>query len=116
MDSLILAYISDRMTDIGFGSFSFEPLVVVLNDAQKEVVIEGTNEYYYLLSKDLIAGVEIISDNNYFKSEDYYGSLEFGKTVEFTGQIKATCATRKCQQTIVLEFIRVIPQIKQDGK
>lgn len=116
MDSLILAYISQRMADLGFATYTFEPFVAVLNDCQKELQIEGTNEYYYLFSKDLATGTEIISDNNYFKAEDYYDSLEFAKTQEFTGQIKLSCSNWKCQQTIVLEFIRVLPQIANDGK
>ena len=116
MDSLILAYISQRMVDLGFCSYSFEPFVAVLNDYQKELQIEGTNEYYYLVSKDLATGTEIAADNNYFKAEDYYDSLEFAKIQEFTGQIKLSCPSWRCQQTIVLEFIRVLPQIASDGK
>lgn len=113
MDNLILAYISQRMTDLGFSTFSFEPFVVVLNESQKELLIEGTNEYYYLLSKDLVTGTEITADNNYFKAEDYYDSLEFAKTQEFTGQIKLSCNPWKCNQTIVFEFIRVIPEVSK---
>ncbi len=116
MDSLILSYITQRMAEMGYSNYTFEPFVAVLNDCQKELQIEGTNEYYYLVSKDLAAGTEITADNNYFKSEDYYDSLEFAKTQEFTGQIKLSCSNWKCLQTIVCEFIRVLPQIASDGK
>lgn len=116
MDSLILAYITQRMADLGYVTFSFEPFVAVLTDCQKELQFEGTNEYFYLVSKDLATGTEITADNNYFKVEDYYDNLEFAKTQEFTGQIKINCPNWKCQQTIVLEFIRVLPQIASDGK
>lgn len=116
MERLILAYISQRMADLGFATYTFEPFVAVLNECQKEVQIEGSNEYYYLVSKDLAAGTEISADNNYFKAEDYYDSLEFAKVQEFTGQIKVSCNSWKCQQTVVLEFIRVLPQIASDGK
>jgi hypothetical protein len=116
MDKLILAYIAQRMTDMGYSNYSFEPFIAVLNNNQKEIQIEGTNEYYYLMSKDLATGTEISSDNNYFKAEGFYDSLEFAKTQEFTGQIKMSCTNWNCQQTIVLEFIRVIPQISSDGK
>lgn len=116
MDSLILAYIAQRMADLGFSAYTFEPFVAVLDDCRKELQIEGTNEYYYLVSKDLATGTEIAADNNYFKAEDYYENLEFAKTQEFTGQIKLSCPNWKCQQVIVLEFIRVLPQIANDGK
>lgn len=116
MENLILAYIAQRMTDMGYSNYSFEPFFAVLNNNQKEIQIEGSNEYYYLLSKDLATGTEINSDNNYFKAEGFYDNLEFAKTQEFTGQIKLSCANWNCQQTIVLEFIRVIPQIISDGK
>ena len=115
MDNLILAYIAQRMTDIGYCSFSFEPFIVVLNESQKEFQIEGTNEFFYLLSKDLASGTEIVADNNCLKAEDYFDSLEFAKTQEFTGQIKLSCNPWKCNQTIVLEFLRVIPQIDNNG-
>jgi hypothetical protein len=111
MDFLIHAYIVQRMADMGYGPFSFEPFVVVLTNCQKEWQIEGTNEYYYLLSKDLPTGTEISADNNYFKAEDYYDSLEFAKTQEFTGQIGLSITGCKCPQTVVLEFIRVIPHV-----
>jgi hypothetical protein len=116
MDSLIIAYITQRMADMGYCSFSFEPFVAVLYDSQKELHIEGTNEYYYLVSKALVTGTEIIADNNYFKAEDYYDCLEFARTQEFTGQIKLSCSNWKYQQPIVFEFIRVLPKILNDGK
>ena len=65
MDNLILAYIAQRMADMGFCTYSFEPFVVVLSDCQKELKIEGTNEYYYLLSKDLASGTEIAPTGYY---------------------------------------------------
>ena len=113
MDNTILAYIAQRMTDLGYSSFSFEPYVAVLGDSQKELQIEGTNEYYYLLSKELVAGTEISADNNYFKAEAFYSNLDFARAQEFTGQIKLGCTSWKCNQTIVIEFIRVIPEVSK---
>lgn len=116
MDNLILAYIAQRMSEMGYSTYTFEPFVAVLSDCQKEIQIDSVNEYHYLISKNLATGTEIYADNNYFKADDYYASLEFAKTQEFTGQIKVSCSNWKYSQTIVLEFIRVLPQIAGDGK
>lgn len=110
MESLILEYIQRRMAGIGYPSYVFEPVVAVIGDAQKELAIEASNEYYFLVSKELPAGAEIVADNEYFKAGDHYSRLEFARTVAFTGQIKLGCQGWKCGQSVVFEFIRVIPQ------
>ncbi|HEY4789106.1 MAG TPA: hypothetical protein VIH57_23820 [Bacteroidales bacterium] len=107
MESFLVAYIAQRMADLGFQKYSYEPLVIILSNDQNEYLIEGMNEYYYLTTKALTPGTEISAGNNYFKVEDYYVNLDLSKVQEFTGQIKITFPQGGKQ---ALEFIRVIPQ------
>jgi hypothetical protein len=93
------------MQTIGFSKFSYEPIMVIMPIDQTEYVIEGTNEYYYLASKVLATGTEIEADNNYFKVDDSYSSLDYSRFQEFTGNI-----TIRMPQKLAIEFIRVIPQ------
>jgi len=109
MESFIMAYIARRMTDLGFKQYSFEPFTVVLSDAPQGYHIEGTNEYYYLVSKTLVKGTEISSGNNYFKVEDYHLTLDYSKIQEFTGQITITLPQGTGKGA--LEFIRVLPVV-----
>jgi hypothetical protein len=107
MDSFIIYYISQRMNSIGFTRFVYEPIMVIMPEGQQEYVIEGVNEYYYLTSRVLAAGIEIEADNNYFKADESYVNLDYSRFQEFTGQIKIKTPGGK----IAIEFIRVIPQI-----
>ena len=107
MYNFIIAYIANRMASIGHEKYAFEPFVVVLNENLREQQINGQNEYFFLTSVCVVPGTEISGDNHYFKSEDFYNSLEIGKIQEFTGNIKITCP--QCSRQ-ALEFIRVIPQ------
>lgn len=107
MNSFIIHYISQRMTSIGFNRFTYEPIMVIMPYDQYEYIIEGVNEYYYLVSRFLVAGTEIEADNNYFKVEESYVNLDYSRFQEFTGRIKVTFPQGVKQ---VIEFIRVIPQ------
>jgi hypothetical protein len=110
MDSFLLAYIAQRMGDLGFKKWSMEPILVVLYGeniaGNSEYVIEGQNEYYFLASK-LADQVEIYSDDNYYKSGGGYIEVLYSGIQEFTGQIRITYPN---WYTLSVEFIRVIPQ------
>ena len=111
MDSFLLAYIAQRMGDLGFKKWSMEPQLVILYGENistnlNEYVIEGQNEYYFLASK-LADQVEIYSDDNYYKSGGGYIEVNYSAIQEFTGQIRILYPN---WYTLSVEFIRVIPQ------
>jgi predicted protein tyrosine phosphatase len=107
MESYIIAYIAQRMANLGFMKYGFEPLLVIMPQDKNEYQLDGTNEYYYLVSRLLATGTEISSGSNHFKVEEHHVNLDFSKIQEFTGQIKIT-SPQGVKQAI--EFIRVIPQ------
>ena len=107
MDSFIIHYIAQRMAHLGFKRYSYGPVMVIIPDGQADYTLEGANEYYYLASRILAAGIEIEGDNNYFKADGNYANLDYSRFQEFTGQIKITFPQGVRQ---ALEFIRVIPQ------
>ncbi len=107
MENFILGYVAQRMAETGFKTYHFEPSVVVMDNTLTEVIIDATNEYYYLTSGSLVTGTEISSDTNVFTADATYPLLDYSKVQEFTGQIKITCPEGSSQQ--VIEFIRVIP-------
>ena len=109
MDSFIIAYIAHRMEMLGFKKYSMEPVLLVWNyGGINEYVIQVQNEYYYLVSKTVNEGIEILADNNYFKPESSYISVDFAYIQEFTGVIKVNFPDWYWNP-IGLEFIRVIP-------
>ena len=110
MDSFVIHYISQRMTNLGFQRFAYEPVIVIMKDNQTEYIIEGVGEYYYLTSKALATGTEIEADNNYFKADEYYINLDYSRFQEFTGHIKI----KTPEGRLAIEFIRVIPQLLKD--
>ena len=64
MDSFILAYIAHRMEMLGFKKYSMEPLLLTWSyGGISEYVIQAQNEYYYLVSKTVNEGTEIMADN-----------------------------------------------------
>ena len=109
MDSFILAYIAHRMDMLGFKKYSMEPLLLTWSyGGINEYVIQAQNEYYYLVSKTVNEGTEILADNNYFKAESSYISVDFAYIQEFTGVIKVNFP-EWYWSPLGLEFIRVIP-------
>lgn len=107
LDTFCIAYIVNRMRQMGIHTFHFEPYLVVLSKDSHRFHIDGQNEYYYLASVDLETGTEIIADNNYFKVESYYQHIGINNLQEFTGNIEISQPAGDDIQTI--EFIRVIP-------
>lgn len=109
MDSFIIAYIAHRMEMLGFKKYSMEPVLLVWNyGGINEYVIQAQNEYYYLVSKTVNEGTEILADNNYFNAESSYISVDFAYVQEFTGVIKVKFPDWYWS-SLGLEFIRVIP-------
>ena len=114
MDNYLLAYIKQRMREMGFSKFHFEAVRVT------EPRIEAYNQFYYLVSKTVPATLVITSDTNIFNEAVSYNSYNFYQIQEFTGLIEIT------QGVIVLfpipididpiplfpidlEFIKVVP-------
>ncbi len=109
MDSFIIAYIAHRMEMLGFKKYSMEPLLLTWSyGGINEYLIQAQNEYYYLVSKTVNEGIEILADNNYLKAESSYISVDFAYIQEFTGVIKVNFP-QWWWSPIGLEFIRVIP-------
>jgi hypothetical protein len=108
LDGYAMAYIASRMKYLGHKNYSFEPYVVILDNDKLEFDIPGQNEYYYLVSKELTYGMQIIGDNNFLPVWDYHSYMEFLGLHEFTGQIHITIPQYSGQQ--VFEFIRVMPE------
>ena len=109
MDSLLIEYIKQRMRELGFSDFSFEPIRV--KDAATDLEINANNEYYFLTSKTVDAGLIIRSDTNIFNEAVDYANFQFYGVQEFTGQIMISQPV-----AIDLEFIRVIPRVPRNDK
>lgn len=108
MDSFIIAYIANRMAQLGFKLYQFEPYCMVqTNNVNEMVVAAPPNEYYYLTSRELAIGTQIIANNNYYTIEGYYQDQEYTKLQEFIGNIRIIFP--KGADTQVVEFIRVVP-------
>ena len=107
MDNYALAYIASRMKQLGFKVYSFEPYLIVLNNNKLQYDIIGTNEYFYLVSKELPLGTEIMADNNFFQVWDYFTYMQVSGVQEFFGNIHVSIPAGSNQQ--IFEFIRVIP-------
>jgi hypothetical protein len=107
VDYFVLNYIAHRMSELGFKKYHFEPYVLVLGTPDKAKIIQGHNEYYYLISKTLSLGTRIVADNNAFEVKDYYTQMGMSNIQEFTGQLQLSVLQTVTQE--VFEFIRVIP-------
>lgn len=105
MDNYLLAYITQRMAEMGYKIFHFEPVRVFINANQ--AIIEAYNEHYYLVSKAVPAGLVIASDTNIFNEASgflgftYYGMQEFSGVIEISQPLAP----------IDIEFIKVVPEL-----
>lgn len=109
MDSLLIAYIAQRMRELGFEDYSFEPIRVT--DPTGDKIIDANNEYYYLVAKTVDASLIIRSDTNIFNEAADYGTFNFYGIQEFTGQIAISQLI-----PIDLEFVRAIPRVQRNDK
>ncbi len=106
MDSLLETYFAQRMKEMGFDDFSFEPVRV------REDQINASNEYYYLVAASINSPSLIIrSDTNIFTESADYNKFNYYGLQEFTGIITLT-ETDLDKYPIDYEFIRVIPRIE----
>lgn len=110
MDNFLLQYIAQRMRELDFKEYSFEP-IRISDPAALELEFIANNEYYYLVSKTVHNSLVIKSDTNIFNEGATYGAFNFYQLQEFTGQISISCAI-----PIDLEFVRVIPRVPRNAK
>lgn len=106
MDSILETYFAQRMKEMGFDDFSFEPVRV------RENQINASNEYYYLVAASITSPSLIIrSDTNIFTESADYNKFNYYGLQEFTGIITLT-EDDPDTYPIDYEFIRVIPRIE----
>ena len=122
MDKFLLAYIKQRMREMGICHYHFEPMRILL-DPRAPTVIRAYNEFYYLTGIPLPSGVQIISDTNVFAGDNLgvgirlatatsymlYPVQEFSGMIEITG----TGILSDFSPVTLLEFIHVVPTCKE---
>lgn len=113
MNQFVLAYIAQRMKEMGFENYTFEPVRV--NSALTSVSVNATNEYFYLIPKYIASNTLIIrSDTNIFsQAATNYNDFNLLGIQEFTG-IVTLSDTAFADFPIDYEFIRVIPRTALD--
>jgi len=105
MEHFVIEYIKQRMLELSFENYTFQPIRVKTNELS--TLINAQNEYYYLVSKEIPSSTVISSDTNIWNESDDYEDFNFYGIQEFTGEIKIVSTV-----PIDLEFIRVIPKPK----
>jgi len=100
MDSFLLAYIAQRMREMGFKDYTFEPVRVQSGQ------VDATNEYYYLVAKIVSDTLVIRSDAKVFEEAADYSNFNYYGMQEFTGVI----TLEDTVNAIDYEFVRVIPR------
>lgn len=113
MDAFIIAYIQQRMRDLGYKNYTFNVVRIYPTSMgldPNNYTINGSNEYYYHVSKTVPASLKIVSDTNIWDESSVYSNFNFYQIQEFTGQIKIT-TTPGVGNDIDLEFIQVVPRI-----
>lgn len=103
MDNYIMAYIKQRMTEMGFPKYHFEPVHVFVNANKAQ--IQAYNEFYYLLNKIVPGNLVIASDTNIFNEAATYNSYTFYRVQEFSGLIEISQGAAP----IDLQFLKVVP-------
>ncbi len=103
-DGFVIEYIRQRMQELGYGRFHFEPTSMLVR-SKEPVSILAYNEFYYLVSLDLPNSTLIIGDTHYLNAVSF-SRLSYARLHEFTGNI-----TIECPQESIIEFIRVTPEL-----
>lgn len=103
MDNFLLAHIAQRMNEMGYKGFHFEPAYIFVDAPFFE--IKAYNEFYYLTSKFVDAQLLIISDTNIFNEAANFSFYNFYGIQEFSGLIEIS----QFITPMNLEFVRVIP-------
>jgi hypothetical protein len=104
MDSYLIIYVNQRMSELGIKKFHHEPVLLLTDNNKIEYRIEAYNQFYYLVSKELANGTVIRSDTNIYDADQLYDKQNLHQIQEFTGLIIITIPPRTTQ---LLEFIRV---------
>ncbi|TAL55246.1 MAG: hypothetical protein EPN86_03450 [Nanoarchaeota archaeon] len=97
-----MAFINQRMAEMGFKGFHFETEHLV--DAANSMIVPAYNEFYYLVSKSIPLNTVIKSDTNIFNDVAGYLDYNYHKVQEFSGLIEIIQTT-----PVNLEFVRVMP-------
>lgn len=105
MDNYLLVYITQRMAEMGYKTFHFEPVRVFAN--VNKAIIAAYNEHYYLVSKNVPAGLVIASDTNIFNEAANFSDFTYYQLQEFSGLIEIS----QPAAPIDIEFIKVVPEL-----
>jgi hypothetical protein len=117
MDKYLLAYIKQRMKEMGIRRYHFEPLRFILT-AKQPIAVRAYNEFYYLTGIPLVQGVQIISDTNIVTGDAPRPATSivymFYPIQEFSGLIEMRdSGSLSSNAPIPVEFIRVVPTCRE---
>lgn len=105
-ESIIIAFIENSMKIRGIEEYQFEPVYYKVDTSYS--VIEAGNDYYYLNTKTIPAGLTIVSDLDLFAETEDFANMKSASIKEFKGTIQIEAST----SGVELEFIRVVPFYK----
>lgn len=112
MDYFLMKLIEQNMKDLGYSwpDYRFESVRKVAPAAGKTLDFHSNNEYHYLVAKTVPASLQITSDLDVLTTNDSvnYANFNFYQVKVFTGSVKIVALV-----PIDLEFVRVIPRIKE---
>ena len=103
MYDFAIEYIRQKMLGMGYKNYDLSPIHVY--KATPSTTIVAYNEYYFLMTYPLPAGIKIISDVNSF--DDASSQLGISNLQEFSGMIEIT----RNSGVIDLEFVLAVPYI-----
>lgn len=110
MDAFLVAYIAQRMSEMGISSYT-TPQPVRIQDTK----VIATNEFYYLVSKSITSPTLIIrSDYTIFNEGAVYNNFNLYGIKEFTGVITLD-ESNPGGFPVDYEFVKVIPIKKLDA-
>lgn len=104
MDNFLIAYITQRLNEMGYKTFHFEPVRIFVN--ANKAIVEAYNEYYYLISKNVPAGLVIASDTNVFNEAANFPDFTYYRIQEFSGLIEIS----QPAAPIDIQFMKVVPE------
>lgn len=115
MDYFLFKLIEQKMQDLGYvwPDYRFQSIRVVAPLAGKSIQFPAYNEFYFLVAKTVPASLQIISETEFLTTDEAanYANFNFYQIKAFTGLVKI-----KSLAAIDLEFVRVIPRIKEVKK
>lgn len=120
MDKFLLAYIKQRMREMGICHYHFEPIRFIVG--VERVTVNAFNEFYFLTGIPLPGGTSIVSDTNVVITNAISERIiVFGETYafhpiqEFSGLIEMTfTGGTDFNPNAHLEFIHVVPTCHED--